>query len=377
MLTPEEILSVAARKWPSVLRAEARGESLFPLRIPFGRPLPTTDFDVLRKDIELLSATPPCWQITWEELDTRKWGKQRLPVRLEFASIEELAQALGCSDELQSFRAALLAARTKCPALELWLRDCAHHIIQHLGEWDRLVAVCSYFDVNPRPRCYMRQLPVPVDTKFVEENAGILRELLDVVVGDAVDPTAATFAERFNLLVDPPRVRFRFLDETLREAAGWPVLDCSIPASDFARLQWSIPRVLVVENRDIFLSLPVNAGTLAVFGSGKALSVLKPCRWMEHAQVVYWGDCDEAGYGILSGLRSAFPHVRSVLMDECSWHRWKHLASPGRRDPSVRHDYLTDTEGAALRLVLAGPWMLEQEKIPWTEAETAILAALR
>ncbi len=376
MLTPEEILSAAARKWPSALRAEARAENIFPLRIHFGRPLPTADFEVLRKDIGLLTATPSYWQVTWDDIETRKWGRQRLPVRLEFASIEELARALGRSDELQAFRAALMRARTNCPAVEPWLRDCAHHIIEHLGEWDRLIAVCSFFQMNPRPRCYMRQLPVSVDTKFIEENAGILRELLDFVVGDSVDPTAATFAERFNLLVDPPQVRFRFLDETLREATAWPVPDCSIPAPSLARQQWSIPRVLVVENRDIFLSLPVIAGTLAVFGSGKALAVLKSCRWMESAQVIYWGDCDEAGYGILSGLRSAFPHVRSVLMDECSWHRWKHLATPGRRDPSVRHDHLTDTERAALRLVLAGPWMLEQEKIPWIEAEMAILAGL-
>jgi hypothetical protein len=135
----------------------------------------------------------------------------------------------------------------------------------------------------------MRQLPVPVDTKFIEENAGILRALLDVVVGDAVDPTGATFAERFNLLVDPPQVRFRFLDDALREATAWPVLDCSIPAPSFARQQWSIPRVLVVENRDTFLSLPVIAGALAVFGSGKALSVLKPCRWMDDALVCLLG----------------------------------------------------------------------------------------
>jgi hypothetical protein len=113
------------------------------------------------------------------------------------------------------------------------------------------------------------------------EWTAVLRALLDVVVGDPVDPTGATFAERFNLLVDPPQVRFRFLDDALREATAWPVLDCSIPAPSFARQQWSIPRVLVVENRDIFLSLPLIAGTLAVFGSGKALSVLKPCRWMD------------------------------------------------------------------------------------------------
>ena len=36
MLTPEEILETARRKWPIVLRAEAAGDSLFPLQIPFG-----------------------------------------------------------------------------------------------------------------------------------------------------------------------------------------------------------------------------------------------------------------------------------------------------------------------------------------------------
>jgi hypothetical protein len=376
MLTPDEILSAGARKWPSVLRAEARGENLFPLRIPFGRPVPTADFEVLRRDIELIAAAPPYWRITWEEIETRKWGRQRLPVRLEFASAEELARALGRSDELLAFRAALLAARTECPTLEPWLRDSAHRIVEHLNGWDRLIAVCSFFQLNPRPQCYMRQLPVSVETKFIEENAGILRELLDFVVGDAVDTTAATFAERFNLLVDPPRVRFRFLDESLRNATAWPVPDCSVPVPSFAKQPWSIPQVLIVENRDIFLSLPGIADTLAVFGSGKALALLKSCQWMERSRVIYWGDCDEAGYGILSGLRSAFPHVRSILMDECSWHKWGHLATLGRRDLTVQHDHLTETERAALTLVLAGPWMLEQEKIPWLEAERAIHDAI-
>lgn len=39
----------------------------------------------------------------------------------------------------------------------------------------------------------------------------MLRELLDVVLGDRVNPDGATFQERFHLLVDPPQVRFRFL----------------------------------------------------------------------------------------------------------------------------------------------------------------------
>jgi hypothetical protein len=84
---------------------------------------------------------------------------------------------------------------------------------------------------------------------------------------------------------------------------------------------------------------------------------------------VYWGDCDEAGYGILSNLRLSFPRLRSVLMDETAWVKWKHLAVLGKRDCSVKHTGLTASERAALNGVLAGPWMLEQERIPLAEAE--------
>jgi hypothetical protein len=375
MLKPPEILDIASRRWPTVLRAEAAGENVFPLRIPFGRPRTTSDFAVLRSEIESLATARQEWRIDWEEIETRKWGRQRWPVRLGFDCIEDIATALGRADELSSFRAALKDAREKCPALEPWLRAKAHRIVDYLADWPGLVAVCTYFDAHPRPRCYPRQVPVPVGTKFIEEHSGILREMLDVVVGASVDTAAATFAERFHLTVEPPLVRFRFLDPELRAYVCWPVADCSITAPTFAGLEWSIPRVLVVENRDVFLCLPKVQGTLAIFGSGKGASLLHGCQWMKASEIVYWGDCDEAGYGILSSLRSSFPQVRSLLMDQDAWIRWKHLAVPGKRDSSVRHACLTATERVALSAVLAGPWMLEQERIPPLEAERAVEGA--
>jgi hypothetical protein len=375
MLKPQDILATASRRWPTVLRAEATGATLFPLRIPFGRPRPTEDFVVLRSEIELLAAARHNWRIEWEEIETRKWGRQRWPVRLGFDSIEDLATALGRSEELRLFRSALQEVRERCPSLEPWLRAKAHRIVDYLADWHGLVTVCAYFHAHPEPRCYLRQIPAAVTTKFIEEHVGILRELLDVVVGDSVDITATTFSERFNLLAEPPQVRFRFLDPDLRACTCWPVADCSIPAPSFACLKWSIPRVFVVENRDVFLCLPRVPGTLAVFGSGKGASLLHGCQWMNTAEIVYWGDCDEAGYGILSSLRSSFRQVRSLLMDEGAWHQWKHLAVPGKRDSSVKHSYLTAGERAALTAVLAGPWMLEQERIPPAEAERVIMAA--
>lgn len=376
MLEPTEILEAARAKWPAVLRAEAAEEALFPLQIPFGKPRPTDDFAVLRREIEALTNTPATWHIEWDKIRTRKWGVQRLPARITFACAEDLAKMLQRSQELRQFRGALQLAREKCPKLEPWLRAKAHRIPEYLDEWSALVSVCAFFDANPEPRCFARQIPIAVSTKFIEEHAGILRELLDVVLGERVDGNSESFAERFHLLLDPPQVRFRFLDEALRAELGWPVSDCSVPAPVFAGFEWRIPRVIIVENRDVFVCLPQIPSTLAVFGSGKAASLLPRCVWMNSADLFYWGDCDEAGYGILSALRVHFPKLRSVLMDEVTWTRWRHLAVPGKRDTTAQHDHLDASERTALKSALAGPWMLEQERIPALEAERTVLATL-
>lgn len=376
MLKPEEILELARGKWPTVLRAEAMAENLFPLRIPFGRPNTTEDFAHLRQEIECLAQASYPWHVEWKDIQTRKWGRQRWPVQLTFRSIEDLACALRQSSELDAFRNALRTARQTCPALEPWLRAKAHRIPEHISDWSGLLAVCAYFDAHPRPQCFPRQIPLPLSTKFIEEHSGVLREMLEVVLGDRANADGITFEERLHLLAEPPQVRFCFLDDDLRKDVGWPVADCSVPAPVFASLQWRIPRVLIVENKDVFLCLPKIPRTLAVFGSGKAASLLPGSNWMNAAHLFYWGDCDEAGYGILSSLRSHFLHLRSVLMDDNAWLRWKHFAIPGKRDVTARHTHLTDQERAALQNILSGPWMLEQERIPPMEVERALLGAL-
>ncbi|WP_442889480.1 DUF3322 domain-containing protein [Congregicoccus parvus] len=378
MLDPADILAAARRKWPAALRALATGDSIFPLQIPFGRPRPTADFAALKREIEALAAADVAWTIAWETIETRRWGRQRWPMRVSFATLDDLAAALGTTRELTAVRTALAEARAVCAPLEPWLQTRAHRIPEHLDAWSSLVSVCAWFDAHPRPECFPRQVPVAdIDTKFIETHTGILRELLDVVLGDRINAAGTTFAQRFHLRTEPAVVRFRFLDDTLRAAGGWPVTEATIPAHAFAALPWSIPRVLVVENRDVFLCLPPVPRTLAIFGAGKAAALLPACAWLHRADVVYWGDCDEAGYGILSALRAAFPHTRSLLMDEPAWTRWRHLAGPGRRDPAATHTHLTATEAAVLREVQHGPLLLEQERIPPAGAEAAILAAFQ
>ena len=110
----------------------------------------------------------------------------------------------------------------------------------------------------------------------------------------------------------------------------------------------------------MFICLPDVPDTLAVFGSGKGASLLPDCHWVKTSEIVYfyWGDCDEAGYGILSDLRRTFPQVQSLLMDRQLGLSGNTSLSPVKRDTTASFSYLTADEKLALAEVLAGPWML-------------------
>ena len=375
MLSAAQVKAFAERKWPELLRADVAGQSVFPLNVRLGRPPTTGDFSEIRGEAATLASQAKGWRIEWDEVQTRKWGRQRWPARIVFDSIEDVALTLGRERELRQVRTALRELREKLPALEAWACTNAHRLAEHASYWADLLAVCTYFDANPQPRCYPRQISAAPDTKFVEQHEVILGEMLDAVLGDRANGDGKTFAEKFHLLSEPPQLRFRFLDEKLQARVGWPVDDCVVSTASFACLTWRIPRVVIVENRTVFLCLPRLTDAIGIWGAGKAASLLASCDWLRRADVVYWGDCDEAGLGILSALRERFPHVRSILMDGIAWRAWSHLASRGKRDVGATHSHLADEERDVLQAVLSGPFVLEQERIPSAVADAAIFKA--
>lgn len=348
---------------------------MFPLHVRIGRPPTTGDFAEIRREAAALAREAKGWRIEWDEIETRKWGRQRWPAGIVFDSIDDVAKALKREGELRQVRSALREVREKVPTLEMWARANAHRIAEHASCWTELLAICAYFDAHPQPRCYPRQISAAPDTKFIEEHEAILAEMLEAVLGDRANRTGQTFAEKFNLVSEPPQIRFRFLDDELQVRSGWPVDDCVVSARSFAELTWRIPRVVIVENRTVFLCLPRVPNAIAIWGAGKAAALLVTCDWLHDADIVYWGDCDEAGYGILSALRGRFPHVRSVLMDAETWRTWSALVVPGKRDAGATHSHLTLDERKVLDAVVSGPSVLEQERIPSVVADAAIMRA--
>jgi hypothetical protein len=120
------------------------------------------------------------------------------------------------------------------------------------------------------------------------------------------------FELRYGLLVKPPLVRFRILDEGMSIQG---LSDIATPAAQFARLSLPVRRVFVTENEINGLAFPALPESIVVFGLGYGLDRLSEIpRWRDR-EIYYWGDIDTHGFAILDRLREALPRARSLLMD--------------------------------------------------------------
>lgn len=362
-------------RYVDFLRSVVNGSPFFPLQVRFGKPSATEDFDKLRSEITALTKANLGCQIEWTEVNSRRWGKQRLPERVEFVDETSYLRAVGKTKEVARFRENLTLTREKCPALIPLAEARPLDVVEFADVWPGLLEVCCYFQSHPRPNLYARELPLAVDTKFVENHEAVLTRLLAPVLPPQAIVEANRFGERFGLRYDEPQIRFRILDESLHATLGVPFSDVSLPLSRFHRLGWQKLRVVVSENKMTFLTLPQLPQAIGIWGAGNAAALLHNVFWLRDCQIFYWGDLDAQGFEILSRLRDAFPQTQSLMMDKGTYHRFQQLSVLGvatKPKPALR---LTPSEVEAYTIVQASNARLEQERIPNGVAAQAIMAA--
>lgn len=367
MLSPTDIQALGLRKYPAILRAIAAGQNPFPIPIRFGQPSPTADWTLLQSEITALAQAEADsgYSIAWEEKNTRRWGRQRLPIGVSFADEADYLRMLGKTAEVRRFREHLDQTLERLPVLANWLTSHAPKVVEYAKVWPHLLLVCEHLLANPRPNLYPRELPVAVDTKFVENHRPILRSLLDTLLPpSAVDVTAESFEARFGLRTEEPLVRLRLLDSALPGKLGQSLDDFATPLSRLQALDWSDLRVLIVENKLTFLTLPPLSGTVAIWGAGNAAALLASMAWLHECNLYYWGDLDVHGFHILSRLRRTFPQITSLLMDgeTLASHSDFHVPSPPA--PSEDTENLSSSELHTYRLLRSERILLEQERLP-------------
>lgn len=372
MLSPDDIRRSALRRYADFLRSIVTGEPFFPLQIRFGKPSATEDFEKLRREIAALTSANLGCSIDWVEVNSRRWGQQRLPERIEFPDEARYLHLLGKAKEAARFRENLEQTRLRCPALAPLLATRPMDAVDFVDSWPGLLEVCCYFQAHPRPNLYARELPLSVDTKFVENHEAILTRLLATILPVDAMREADRFEYRFGLQFDEPRIRFRLLDEKLKADLGILFDDLSVPVSQFSALGWRGLNTIIVENIKTFLTLPAVSHAVGIWGAGNAAALLHDVPWLADCGMLYWGDLDVQGFEILAPLRAAFPKTRSVMMDEATLLQFKECCGPGVVTKTEPKPLLTATESATYARVRTSNRRLEQERIPHAFAVAAI-----
>ncbi|RUM94017.1 MAG: hypothetical protein DSZ28_05380, partial [Thiothrix sp.] len=341
MITPGEIKKKAISRWNQgkVLRSWLGAELIFPLVLPAGKPTASQllkDFAQVRSWKSMLESHALChvghgYRIEYTEINHRQFGRQRLPKFVIFDSVDDLAKFIGKHGDIKRFANILKLIRQQQPGLCRWVERYPLKTLAQASNWPRLLIILDYFKTHPCYGRYLRELDIPdVDTKFIEQHKGLIKELLDIVLPtDAIDRTVIGlsrfgFERRYGLKYDEPLIRFRFLDAELAKHYGG-LDDLSLPLSQFHKLNPNCTHVFITENKINGLSFPAQPQSMVIFGLGYGISMLKQASWFAQKELFYWGDIDTHGFAILSQLRGYFPHTQSLLMDQETLQRFRPL----------------------------------------------------
>lgn len=377
MLTPTEIRSLAERKYYDYLKATVKGESFFPWPIRFGRPSTSDDFAKLCEQTAVLIGGNFGYTIEFEEKNTRRYGVQRLPAQVKFESEEQFIAALGKRHERDLFRANVTATKARLPNVEPWLISHVRWIIEFAADWEGILAVCEYFLRHPRPGLYIRQLPIPVHTKFIQEHKEVLTSLLNAILPEgATNPCGKDFEERFGLKPVEHTIRFRALDEAIIQSFHLTDERMGLPLDRFRTLPAAGLWIIITENLMNLECLPPIPNGMGIWGQGNAAERLARVDWLNSCRVLYWGDIDEHGLCILSRLRATYPGIRSNMMDIHTLKEFRSLCGVGEKVATLPKN-LTTEERAAFDAVAEFNLRLEQEKIPLAYSNRALLRQIQ
>ena len=235
MIQPDEIKKDALRWYNEFLISSIEGRSFFPKDIRFGKIKPSStlkEFSTIRKDIENLRQNSKeilgyGYNIDFVKIKNQKIGEQSFPERIFFETQTDYLKFTKKEHEFEKFFSISTQIISEFPELKQWIIKYPKKIIDNFENWDVLIKVCRYFIKNPRPNVYVRELPLDISTKFVEENQTILRTLLDILIKGFVKTEENDFEKRFNLKYKEKLIRIRILDEKISKSLFFSVDDIS------------------------------------------------------------------------------------------------------------------------------------------------------
>lgn len=370
MIQPEEIRRKAERLYSEFLLAWLEGEEFFP-RLIRADTKPGDNFAAAIESVQQLRTHSKevlgyGYTVQWKEVKSRLHGKNFFPDRITIETQQDFLRYISKSREFERFSIAIGKIRKRYPQLLSWIRSRRIKFIDVSEQVDGLLDVIDYFREHPQPGLFARELPLTVDTKFIKQHEGILREWFDLLLpADAILADEQHFERRYGLRYYEVPLLIRFLDPGVQKQFGSPWSECSVALSTLSQMQVEVQRVIIVENKVNLLTLPALEHTVALGGLGNGVVDLRLLSWLQNASIWYWGDIDIDGLLILSRLRTLFPQTVSIMMDKQTIEQLPvSLRQTSERPVEEIPAALSDSEAAAFEICSEQNLRIEQEQIP-------------
>jgi hypothetical protein len=330
MITPKELLEKAERPFFKIISSQLKGESVFPWVIPSNKQITGSNFSDWRNDLIPLyqqskAAKGKGYTVEWKE-KTINGSKQNVPVKIYFETFEDYLHCIGRRNDYDTISGSQKSLISTFPQLKEWTENNPSALLKYQDIWTDIVQVCKYFANNKPPHhFYLRELPIPVHSKFIEDNSAILKKLLDTILSpDWVNVNETDFTLRYGLRKPNVHTQIRVLDDELKPVLGYE--ECSLPLDDAAWLKWLPEKVFIIENQVCYLTFPKVENAVAIFGEGFKSRLTKHIPWLEKTTLFCWFDLDAAGFEMLNMIRQHYPNAQSLFMNNDTFESFKEFS---------------------------------------------------
>lgn len=384
MISPEEIKIKAKNKYKDFLRYKVDlsctfpVEDFFPLIIKADKGKVNDDLLTRQKELQLLiskskNKTGFGYKLDLETVNSRKNGEQTEVSKIYF---ENESDYLAFINEKKSYKlfydAVYQIKNSNLLSAEKFVEWAKSHLNDLYEEpesslfWSDICLCADWLNKNQDSNIYIREIPLPVHTKFIEQNKKIIKSLTEKADSEY------EFEATFGLKIKPDFVRFRSLSDNIILPFSESMLnECQILLDDFSKLDESflhkIKNIFIVENEMVYLTFPRYKDSICIWGQGYKVNILNGIEWFKSKELYYFGDLDEHGFDILSTYRRCYPQIQSFCMDNKILEEYRQFLVNGKKLENERiPENLNETEKGCfmiLRSVTSEKNRLEQERI--------------
>ncbi|RAI97678.1 hypothetical protein LX64_04981 [Chitinophaga skermanii] len=326
MITLQELLVKSDKHFFRIAGAILKNENPFPLVIPSDKKVKDTGFNQLQLAIVPLynhskEAKGKGYTVIWKTKNIQG-SPQKIPDKIFFESLEDYLFFTKREKVFLKIKETFKLITDSFPNNSQWVAEQPAFLLTYAGIMSDLLKVVRYFfDHSPPHPFYLRELPIALHTKFIEQNTKPLKKMLDNILPSyKINITEKDFSGRYQIKRNNIYTQVRVLDEVLKSTLGYH--EVALTIDDAALLPWKPDKVFIIENGACFRSFPKIKNSVAIFGEGFKSRVNKHIPWLANCELYCWFDMDAAGFEMLNMTRNYYHHAMSFLMDETTYNEF-------------------------------------------------------